>query len=194
MNTGPKVNLISWISTGELAGILPGDPKERVRDFFGVPPGWAHSETLDETADFMNADMWGYGAWTLYFEGACLDAITCPVPNVEEHGWFFDIDALDKSFFNDVQGAEKILLENGIPCVQLKGALYKIKDVATGETLESRRRLIQPTLLAGSEFQTRITFDAENEKMHVIANPFSLKRQVVSKRRLDPQKKYTLVF
>ncbi|MFZ6778781.1 hypothetical protein ACO0LD_18310 [Undibacterium sp. Ji83W] len=140
--------------------------------------------------------MWGYGTWTLYFDGNVLDAITCSVSpdGIQEDGWYFDMTTFDESFFKSIRDAERVLSENGISCAELKGGRHKIMDVASGEILETRRRLSLPTLLAGSECQTRILFNMEDGTMQGIANPFSLKRQVVSKRRIDPSSKYVLTY
>ncbi|BBB68361.1 hypothetical protein UNDYM_4108 [Undibacterium sp. YM2] len=192
----PEADIFSWIATGELAGVSPGDTKERVVALFGIPPGWVHSEQWDEIPEYMNADMWGYGIWTLYFEGNVLDAITCSVSHDDgqAHGWYFDMAAFDNSFFKSIWDAERMLAERGIPYVELQGERHKIMDVTSGETHETRRRLPLPTILAGSECQTRLLFDTENGELRVIANPYSLKRQVVSKRRIDTNIKYVLVY
>jgi|GEM_PF-3295073 len=191
-----KVDIFSWIRTGELAGVSPGNTKEQVSKIFGIPLGWVHSEQWDEIPNCMNADMWGYGIWTLYFDDNVLDAVTCSVSpgGIQENGWYFDMKAIDESFFKSIRDAERVLSENGISCAELKGGRHKIMDVASGEILETRRRLWLPTLLAGKECQTRITFNNEDGEMAGIANPFSLKRQVVSKRRIEPTTKYVLAY
>lgn len=194
--TKPEVDIFSWINTGEIAGVSPGNTKEQVSAVFGIPLGWLHSEKWDEIPNYLDADMWGYGIWTLYFDGNLLDAITCAasVEDIQEHGWYFNMAAFDNSFFKSIQAAERMLSEHGVSSVKLKGGRHKVMDVLSGEIFETRRRLALPTVLAGKEFQTRILFNSEDGKMKVLANPFNLKRQVVSKRRIDPNAKYVLAY
>ena len=191
MNKKPLVNFMSWILTGSLAGVLPGRSREDVIEMLGTPGGWGLGDGNGDVS-LMDAYVWGYGIWTLYFENDILDTVTCAIRALDEAGWYFDVVENDQPFFNDIDGAESILKKHGIPYVRL-GDYFKVKTLKTGELLERRRRLSSSTILAGDEFCTRIIFDDKNGRVDVIGNPFNLRRQVLGFESLDPKNSYILV-
>ncbi|HEY0585351.1 MAG TPA: hypothetical protein VGD52_04400 [Pseudoduganella sp.] len=101
MNEKIKVDIISWIKNGLIGPVAVGQDKETVSRLLSSPLGWATSETMDEIDDFMHADIWGYGIWTLYFEGNTLDAVTCSIAQLNECGWHFDIGEADSDLFGN---------------------------------------------------------------------------------------------
>lgn len=189
MNEKPIMDLLHWISTGNLAGVFPGVEKNYVVNTIGKPSGWGSSSFSGDVEDFFDVDMWGYGLWTLYFNDTTLDAITF-VPD-EQNKLRRNLCNIEDSFFNSMDDAEKILNENGISTLRL-AKNYKLRNNDTGEILERRRRLVFPALLAGNNLQTRILFN-EDGGMKVIANPFSVRRQGISYERLDPPNSYTIL-
>ena len=186
-----KVDLMAWISAGKIAGIAPGDHKRQVVEAFGVPLGWASTEDPGEIANFMHADIWGHGAWTTYYEGDSLDAISCVVFGLQEAGWHFDMEEIPTSFFNSIEDVESVLTALGIPCLRIP-KIYYVRDVEAGTILRCRRRLGIPTILAGDGLRTRILFDSDG-KVKIIGNPVGLRRQRVGYAALDVDRTYEYV-
>lgn len=184
------LNLLDWISAGNFSGVFPGDDKSHVAKTLGKPLGWASSSLNYDIEDFFDVDLWGYGAFTLYFNADSLDAITFSHEELDEAGW--NLMGVDDSFFNDMDSAQKILDENGIPSLRLPGKKYKIKKSDTAEIFECKRRLVFPVLLAGNNFQTRILFK-EDGGMRGIGHPYNFRRQVLSYEKLDPAGSFTIL-
>jgi hypothetical protein len=178
MSSGKKADLLSWIATGILAGAVPGMSKSEVRDLWGPPAGWASTVDYGDIEDFMDADWWGHGVWSSYFEDHVFDSTTCCISELVQAEWYFEMAPIDAAFFNDIDVAEKMLIDAGIPCFR-PPKIIRLKNMETGEVSEHRRRLALPTLLAGKNFQSRIIFDFDGP-MRSISNPVSIRRQVVS--------------
>ncbi|NHZ96081.1 hypothetical protein [Massilia sp. CCM 8734] len=179
-----NIDLLTWIVTGELAGIVPGDHKDLVRRAWGDPAGWGSSADFAlKVDDCMNADVWGHGLWTSYYEGASLDGVSCCVSARADLGWHFDMGAIDPLFFDSTDKVERILTRHAIDYFRLP-KIFHVQNVKTGEVLERKRRLAAPVIIAGNAFATRITFDADG-RTELISNPVSLRRQTLAFSRLD---------
>lgn len=187
-----NISLVSWIKEGLLGRVSVGCEKALVSQLLSPPRGWASTETPDEIDDFMDADIWGYGIWTLYFDGNVLDAVTCSVEQVSEHGWFFNIDDVDQDLFGDVLKVVEFLKRIDVPYKYIDGGVYILNNVETGELITRRKRLAAKTILAGVDLKTRILFDMESEHVKVMAYPFSAEGQVISHRRCLLSKGYVL--
>ena len=188
-----EVDLVSWIRDGLLGPVAVGQNKDKVRKLLSPPLGWASTETMDEIDDYMIADIWGYGVWTLYFEGDILDAVTCSIEQLDEHGWYFEVGGAELSFLCNKSSVKGFLERYGIPFKQIDEPFYTLKNPVTGETTTHRRRLSVKTVLAGTDFKTRILFDKEDEHIKVMAYPFSAEGQVVSNKRCLAGKGYILL-
>lgn len=192
MSEKVKVDIISWIKNGLIGPVAVGQDKETVSQLLSPPLGWANSETMDEIDDFMRADIWGYGIWTFYFEGNALDAVTCSVAQLGEHGWHFAIDKADSDLLGDSARVKAFLDRSEIPYRHIDEGFYKLVNPETGENITRRKRLGVKTILAGTDFKTRILFDAEDDRIRVIAYPFNVEGQVISNKRFRVGKGYIL--
>ncbi len=188
----PHADLLSWIATGTLAGVAPGDSKAKVRDLWGPPLGWASTSDHGEIADFMDANWWGHGVWSTEFEGDVLDCVICCLSEVAQAGWYFQMAPLDESFHSGIDEAERILASAGIPCIR-PPMRRRLRNLVTGDVTEQRRRLALPTLLAGRGFQTRILYE-EDGRLRNISHPVSIRRQVVGYGRALGDTDYVLEF
>lgn len=178
-----KIDLFGWISTGELAGVVPGDQKESIRKKWGDPMGWASTSDPAEIQDCMNADIWSHGVWTTFYEGNILDGISCCFENLDQVGWHFDLSDIDPLFFKNVDETEKILTQQNIQYI-IVPKIFHLQNSNTAEVVRRKRRLAAPVIMAGKTLMTRILFAPEGG-VSLITNPVGLRRQVVGFSRLD---------
>ncbi|WP_426163184.1 hypothetical protein ACN9MY_23385 [Pseudoduganella sp. R-31] len=174
------MDVASWIKTGKLGLASLGSNKVTILRALAEPAGWASTATPDEVQNYMDADLWGYGIWTLWFVGGALDAVTCAVSELEEHGWWFDVGDLDTSVFDDVNMFKTFLSSSEIPYRPLDGSTLTLRHAVTGTMKTKRRRLRAKTILAGLDLQTRILLDEQGKALRVMGSPYCAERQILS--------------
>lgn len=187
-----SLNVLNWVSAGDFAGVYIGSTKEHVVNVLGVPEGWAISNSADEVNDFLDADMWGYGVWVLYFNEDRLDAITGAISNIGEAGLYFDIAGYRPSAIDDAQKLMSVLENAGVKYYELAGR-FRLRDGDTGEVFEKRRRISNRTFLVGEDLLGRITFDPESGQIEQMAFPYSIVAQTVGAHALKFKPSMSLV-
>ena len=86
------VDMLSWIVKGDFAGIVLNDPKSKVLEKLGPPLGWGdNSDWYKKVPNYLDADVWGYGVWGIFFNNDKLSLISCVARDLEECGWCFNV-------------------------------------------------------------------------------------------------------
>lgn len=197
------IDFIEWLQFGNLGGIMPSASKAEVVSALGPPHGWASHAFPDHCEDYLDADLWGYGLWTLWFEPASathqqdhrngfVDAMTCTIEKLAEYGWGLDVTNAAPELLENKASAERFLTEQGLPCRNLNRT-YQLQDLDSGEVIDRKRRLAAPALLTGHELRTRLVFGEDGGRLEVVGHPFSLRRQGLAYCRLDPDGRYRLI-
>ncbi len=195
MKMKPKIDLLNWVLSGNLAGVFVGDTKERVYEQLGPPRGCAGCRDMGEIPNWQSpeANVWGYGIWTLEFIGDILDYMGCDVTMREEYGWGFDLELGSQSFFNSVDEAQEVLERSRIPFRCINEAHYRMRDLDSGALIERRRRFCVPTILAGEGLRTRIVFNQDGGQMWILAQPFQVEFQTFGLHRISTGRRLVLL-
>jgi len=189
-----KIDIIAWINNEEFDGVSLGDPKQSVVDQLGVPSSWGGGGI-----DFIAANVWNYGTWTLFFEGGTLDAIRCGVRGLPSDQSYFDVELHEPFLSGNIDKMEKDLTQYNIPCIRFPGVGFKdsffftAKNVLTGDLIECKRGPKVPMLVTGEKLRTVILFNKRGDKAVCISSPFCWKTQEFGYKKLDQKGSYTLV-
>jgi hypothetical protein len=176
-----RVNIISWVKSGVLANVRPGQSKSAVMQALGTPFGWLSTASEEPVEDYQAANVWGYGVWSLYFDGEMLDAVTCIAKEVDERGWYFDVEKEGGKFhLRSIDEVESLLISNGMPVKRIDDGFLSLKNNETGEIVRRTARCAESIILTGDELQTRILFEKTSGRMTLIANPFCVRVQAIS--------------
>lgn len=172
MKNGASFNLIDFLSHGDLCGVHVGDSKSKVIDVIGKPSGWCKSNSTVFVDDCREADLWGYGAWTLYFIGDNLDAVTFLFNIPGEDGFFFEINGISFNGNEKIDGVREIINSTGLPCFDLPRKYFLHDELKGGEIARVWRG--GRVLLVGDSRLGRVTFDKESGIIEQISFPFSV--------------------
>jgi len=195
LSARPKVSILNWIRSGDFAGVFVGDSKERVHEILGAPRGCAGFANMGEIEDWRNSNAcaWGYGIWTLAFEGNTLDMVCCDVTLREQYGWGVETELFGEPFFRGIDEAQEALGNACVPLRRIDERHYRVRDTVSGEVSERPRRFSVPTILAGEGLRTRIAFKEERGPMWILAHPFDAKSQTVSFQKLLKNQRFSLL-
>jgi hypothetical protein len=169
------MNMIDLLENGMFCGIRVGAKKSEIIDAIGEPPGWRKSDSPVEVDDYFMADMWGYGAWTLYFEDDVLDAITYIFGSGVDSELFFQVDGL--SFLGDehIDSVANLLSSMGVSWYELPKN-YSLYDSESGIEIKKIRRG-RSMLLIGDSKLGRISFDQDSGAIKQLSFPFCAMNQ-----------------
>jgi hypothetical protein len=194
MTKRAKVDLLSWINKEVFAGVALGDSKQQVVGQLGVPPSWGGGDK-----DFIAANVWSYGIWTLFFEDGALDVINCAIFGLHSHEWYFEVELHEPFLSGNIDEMEKTFAHYNIPCIRFPGLrhndnfAFAVRDVATGEIIECKRGPKVPMLVAGEKLRTSIIFNKGGDKARSIGSPFCLRTQELGYKKLDQKGSYVFV-
>lgn len=167
-----SVDLIEWISTGRMAGVVVGMAKAQVQGILGNPFGWVDS-TKDRTSpDFIKADIWGYGRWSLYFNEDALDAVTFGFEKIDEPDHPACIEGRGfngEEYFDQVVSR---LTSSGVEFFDLPKE-YFVEIPLHSEPIRKIRSRANRTLLVGDRLLGRMLFDREDDRLIYMCYPFS---------------------
>ncbi|MFZ5875156.1 MAG: hypothetical protein ACOYXU_01990 [Nitrospirota bacterium] len=185
------VDVAEWISTGSFSGVVVGMNKGQVHSIVGDPLGWADSSKVDEVGDFLDANIWGYGIWTFFFDDGVLDAVTANFAMLEEVGFYFGVSGVEFSANDEVDDILGKLAVRGIKVFELPRE-YWVREPSRVEISRKKRVRAERTFLVGSELLGRIMFERESEKLSQMAYPFSPVFQAIGRSAMQRRPGYVV--
>ncbi|WP_445365664.1 hypothetical protein ACJJJB_02430 [Microbulbifer sp. ANSA001] len=170
-----KLQILKFLNDGDFMGIHPGATKAEVIRQIGEPKGWASSSTSEEIDEFMEANIWGYGGWVIWFDNDLVDAITGSLSGEEfEYSDFGEEEEVKFQEINIDQFVDA-LEESSIDYYRAPKVLEFIdKD---GNRIQRRKRLAFESIYMGTRLESRVTI--ENGKIFQLAHPCSIISQAI---------------